>query len=176
MIRWIRALFGLLLVFSQPAHAWEFWTGSLADVTIGFQSKALTGGFLGDRNGISPTVGYPMSDRFEVLVAPSFNFHTAGNYIARIMTGASVDFLDGDLGGPYFIKGLLGFDDILDNRTSDYINFNLKTFIWTAAVGRRFELTPGWAFSPEVSFTMIFESYSAINSLSIVPLQFSLFY
>jgi hypothetical protein len=91
------------------------------------------------------------------------------------MGGVCGNFLGETIGTSFFGKVLIGFDDIFDNRRSDTIHFTLKNFTWAASVGKRFEITPHFSISPELNFTMVLEDYSHINSLSIIPLQFSLF-
>jgi hypothetical protein len=178
----IRTLLALLLVFAVPAKAddnthsprWELWTGSMADYTETINANTRSGGFLGARAGVSPSVGYFLSDQYEILLAPSFNFHSAGSFVAQVMFGVGVNFLGKSISDAYFGKLMFGFSDILDNKTSDNINFTLKNYVWSISGGKRVEISPSFSYSPGVTFTFEHERHSVISSFSIIPLQFSL--
>jgi hypothetical protein len=177
--------FGLLLALAgnaaqaneeSPSHKWELWTGPLVDFSKDLNAGQFSGNFFGGRAAIFPTIGYFFSDQIEGLFSPSFYMHGSGNYLGRVMFGASVNFSGDTHKNSYFGKVMIGFDDILDNKTSDEINFTLKYLTWSFSAGKRFELNPYVSYTPELNLTLIKESYSTISHFSIVALQFSLFF
>jgi hypothetical protein len=156
----------------ESAH-WEIWTGSLANYTSEISAGNYTANFLGRNSELTPTLGYLLSDHWEVLVGPSFGLHGSGSHLVSFMFGGAYNFLGQSIRDHFFVKFYFGFDDMLDNRISDHILFTLKNWSWSASVGKRFELTPSVTFAPEVSYKWIKDSYQPITSLSWVPLQFS---
>ncbi len=150
---------------------WEFWTGALIDTTWTLNTKTISGGFFGNRTNLSPSIGYYLSERIELIIEPSFNFHTSGNYVAHFLGGICGNFDHDTLGHGYFGKALVGFDDMLDNRLSDDAHFTLKNLAWSLGAGKRFALSSNVTYAPELRFSVITEKYSNIKSFTLVPFQ-----
>ena len=168
----------LLFVCSSDARerSFEIWSGGLADFSVNLDTKKLYGGFLGTRPTLAPSVSYYLQDDLAVVLSPSFTFHTAGSYFGRIMAGVIYHAFGERVSDRFFLKGLIGFDDIFNNRTSDTIDFNLRTLAWQIAIGKKFEMFQGVSYAPEVSFLMIMEKFSPIKSISFVQLQFTILF
>jgi hypothetical protein len=154
---------------------WELWSGSWIDASYHSSSNAYSGNILEGRPRLAPALGFWITDTFELLFSPGFYFHTAGNYLANAQLGIGWNGGGTSHHNDFFLQAWAGFDDALDNKTSDHPQWTLKYFTWSLALGKRFECTSSIAYSPEIAFKVIHETYSNILSFTVVPLQFSLF-